>query len=92
MTQSRRLERRRAMESLTQGRLLLKQSSEAHDQALDELSRRREALSDSVFGGRRPQEVETQVEEDLKTLRQLKSAGQSKQPILHLIPQPFRVL
>ena len=81
MTQSRRLERRRAMESLTQGRLLLKQSSEAHDQALDELSRRREALSDSVFGGRRPQEVETQVEEDLKTLRQLKSAGQSKQPI-----------
>ena len=81
MTQSRRLERRRAMESLTQGRLLLKQSSEAHDQALDELSRRREALSDSVFGGRRPQEVETQVEEDLKTLRQLKSAGQSKQRI-----------
>ena len=62
MTQSRRLERRRAMESLTQGRLLLKQSSEAHDQALDELSRRREALSDSVFGGRRPQEVETQVD------------------------------
>ncbi len=72
MTESRKQQRRAALDNLNQGRQLLRQSSEAHDQALEELSRRRGALSDSLFGSRRPQEVEAQVQADLAELKQLK--------------------
>ncbi len=81
MTESRKQQRRRALDNLNQGRLLLKQSSEAHDEALASLSRSREELSRGLFGGQNPKELEGQIQADLKTLKRLKSEGAAEKPV-----------
>lgn len=81
MTESRKQQRRRALENLNQGRQMLKQSSDAHDEALAELSRQREELSRGVFGGKDPQELEGQIQTDLKTMKRLKQEGAAEKPI-----------
>ena len=81
MTESRKQQRRRALDNLNQGRQLLKRSSDAHDEALAELSRQREELSRGLFGGRDPQELGEQIQTDLKTMKQLKQEGAAEKPI-----------
>ena len=81
MTESRRQQRRRALDNLNQGRKLLKQSSDAHDEALAALSQRREELTRGVFGGQNPQELEGQIQTDLKTMKRLKDEGAAEKPI-----------
>lgn len=81
MTESRKQQRRAALDNLNQGRQMLRESSEAHDAALEELSGRRQQLAESLFGSRRPQEVEAQVQEDLAALDRLKAKGGVKQKI-----------
>ncbi|MBQ5977283.1 MAG: AAA family ATPase [Oscillospiraceae bacterium] len=81
MTESRRQQRRRALDNLNQGRKLLKQSSDAHDEALAALSQRREELTRGVFGGQNPQELEGQIQADLKTMKRLKDEGAAEKPI-----------
>ena len=81
MTESRKQQRRRALENLNRGRQLLKQSSEAHDEALASLSKSREELAAGRFGGQKPQELEGQIQADLKTLKRLKTEGAAEKPI-----------
>ena len=81
MTESRKLQRRQALDNLSRGRQLLKESSEAHDEALAALSGKRQDLADSLFGGQKPQELEGQIQEDLNTLKRLKAEGQKEPPI-----------
>ncbi len=77
MTESRKLQRRQALDNLNRGRQNLRQSSDAHDEVLSELSKRREELAASIFGGQKPAQLETQLREDLGTLRKLKDSGQN---------------
>ncbi len=81
MTESRKQQRRRALDRLNQGRQLLKQSSDAHDEALSALSQRREELSRGMFGSQNPQELEGQIQADLKTMKRLKQEGAAEKPI-----------
>ncbi len=81
MTESRKTQRRQALDNLSRGRQLLRQSSEAHDEAIANLSQRREELADGVFGGRKPQELEPEIQADLKTLKRLKTEGAAEKPI-----------
>ena len=78
MTESRKTQRRQALDNLSRGRQLLRQCSEAHDEALASLSKSREELADSVFGGRKPQELEPEIQADLKTLQRLKAEGKTE--------------
>ena len=80
MTESRRRQRREALDNLNRGRQVLRQSSEAHDKALAALSQSREALAGSGFGAEKPQELEARLQEDLRTLKRLKTEGGTRNP------------
>ncbi|MBR5342415.1 MAG: AAA family ATPase [Oscillospiraceae bacterium] len=75
MTESRKQQRRSALDNLNQGRQLLRQSSEAHDEALAALSGSRQALGEHLFGSSKPQELEVQVKADLAALEGLRYKG-----------------
>ena len=81
MTESRKRQRRQALENLNRGRALLKQSSEAHDGTLAELSQRREALSGSLFGTQDPRDAEAQVLGDLDRLDELRQKSRNTKPL-----------
>jgi len=68
VTDSRRRQRREAMERLNACRQDVQEASERHDAALEELSLRREELSRSSFGGRRGDDVQSEVDTDLDEL------------------------
>ena len=78
VTEVRRRQRREALESLGKGRDGLRESSEKHDAAMAELSRRREQLRRGRFGLRAPDELEAEVETDLRELGRLKTASQKE--------------
>ncbi len=81
MTESRKQQRRQALDSIGRGRQHLRQCSEAHDEALSALTQSRASLSEGVFGAQDPQELEAQLQSDLKTLRELKAAGEMTKPV-----------
>ncbi len=81
MTASRKQQRRQALDSISRGRQHLRQCSEAHDEALSALSQSRAAMSEGVFGGQKPQELEAQLQSDLRTLKKLKTEGETSRPI-----------
>ena len=81
MTESRRQQRRRALDSISRGREVLSRSSEAHDEALAALSQSREALAESVFGREKPREIEERLQTDLKELQRLKEEGEASLPV-----------
>ena len=79
VAESRKRQRREALDRLSKGRAALQKSSDEHDAALDELSQRREALRRDRFGLREPDEVEAETEEDLQVIAALRS-GSGRQP------------
>lgn len=78
---SRRRQRRDALEKLNTGRGELKQVSAEHDAAMAALSQAREAVRTSSFGEREPQELGEEIQTDLNRLRQL-SKPQKSGPVL----------
>ena len=72
VTESRKNQRKTALEKLSQGRAELKTISEAHDDALAELSLARAELRASHFGECSMEELEEQQEEDLRELEALR--------------------
>ncbi len=77
VTESRKYQRKIALDKLSTGRSRLKSSSEEHDAAMAALSLRREELRRSPFGERPYEEVESQVEQDLKSLSAREKPGKS---------------
>jgi predicted nuclease with TOPRIM domain len=59
MGESRRRQRKEALERLSRGKVQLEESSAKHDEALALLSQRREELRHGRFGLREPEELET---------------------------------
>ncbi len=82
VTESRKKQRREALDRLNQSRAELKASSEEHDASLAALAARREELRDSPFGGQQRQELEEQIHGDLETLEQLKEPRTERHPLL----------
>ncbi len=85
MTDSRKRQRRQALDKLGRGRELLRQSSDEHDESLAELTRCREALADSPFGSQRPEEIEARLQEDVEKLGRLKEEGKKSFPVAAVI-------
>ena len=71
MQYRRRRQRKEALDRLNQGRSALTASSEVHDEAVDELSRRRQELRESDFGDRSLPDLEQEVKSDLRRLQEL---------------------
>ncbi len=78
VTESRRRQRREALNRLATGRALVTQRSELHDDALTELSKSRDALRRSEFGDRELEELEEEVAEDKAKLEELQSGSQEQ--------------
>ncbi|MEA5152742.1 MAG: AAA family ATPase [Oscillospiraceae bacterium] len=71
VTESRKKQRREALERLNAGRAELKARSDEHDAAIAEVSLRREELRGGDFGGRNRQQLEAEVSADRDTLKGL---------------------
>ncbi len=71
VTESRKKQRREALERLNAGRAELKARSDEHDAAIAEVSLRREELRGGDFGGRNRQQLEAEVNADRDTLKGL---------------------
>ena len=71
VTEARKRQRKEALDRLNQGRSALTASSEVHDEAVDELSRRRQELRESDFGDRSLPDLEQEVKSDLRRLQEL---------------------
>jgi len=82
VAESRKRQRREALDRLNKGREALKESSEKHDRAMEELSQIREELRRGRFGLREPEEVEAETAADLEELRELRAdAGRRTSPL-----------
>ena len=81
--EARKRQRREALNRLNHGRSELHASSEAHDQAMEELSLRRQELRESGLGNRSLPDLEREVRRDLE---ELKSLGEPKLESRKLIP------
>ena len=66
VTECRRQQRKDALDRLNAGRAALRQESDAHDTAMEQLALRRQELRQTRFGDRSRQEIEDQVREDLE--------------------------
>lgn len=78
VTESRKRQRKDALEKLSTGRTALKGAGEAHDEALANLANAKEAMRDAPFGAITPDEADAQAEEDLSALAELRAAGKNK--------------
>ena len=78
VTESRKRQRREALDRLSAGRAETDKCSRAHDAAMEELSRRREEMRSSRFGLQSPGETEAQVQRDMEELKTLKEAASKK--------------
>ena len=78
VTESRRRQRKEALNRLSTGRALVTQRSEMHDDALAELSRSRDALRRSQFGDLDLEELEEEVAEDRAKLEELQDGSQNQ--------------
>lgn len=85
VTESRKKQRRDALERLHAGRSELKRRSEEHDAALTELSIRREALRAADFGSRSVDELTRETAEDISRLEALKKEEKKRGPLLPAI-------
>ncbi len=82
VTEARRRQRSDALERLRNGRRLVQERSDSHDEALAELTRRRDALRRSDFGDRTAEELEAEIEEDRAALEEASTEHSSKLPPL----------
>ncbi len=69
--EARKRQRKEALERLNQGRSALNASSDAHDEAVAELSLRRQELRESDFGDRSLPDLEQEVQSDLHRMQEL---------------------
>ena len=82
MAESRKRQRREALERLSRSKSQMEESSARHDRALETLTDLREQLRQDRFGLREPDGLEAEAAEDLETLSSLRSrAGQKSSPI-----------
>lgn len=82
VTDSRRRQRRQALDSLSAGREELAKAGEEHDEALLQLSRSREALRDSQFGELSLKELDEQIGADRVEYRALGSSLKSSKALI----------
>jgi len=85
VTESRKRQRREALDRLSSGRSRMQEASDAHDESLAELSERREALRHSDFGELTQEELENQVtadQEELEELSRQKKTGKVLWPAI----------
>jgi len=86
VTQSRKMQRKLALDRLNSGRATLKHRSDEHDAAMAELSEKRQALRESPFGDVSAEELELQLQQDMATLKALKQKGNEKHsPLLAIM-------
>ena len=85
VTDSRKRQRREALDRLSAGRAETDKCSAAHDAAMAELSQRREAMRNSRFGLQSLGETEEQVRQDTETLKNLKEQALKKPSALPAI-------
>ena len=78
VTESRKRQRREALDRLSAGRAETDKCSAAHDAAMAELSERREAMRKSRFGLQSVRETEEQAERDMEALKDLKEKSGKK--------------
>ncbi len=82
VTESRKKQRREALDRLNSGRAELKKRGEEHDAAMAALAARREALRNNPFGDMEKQELEEQIRTDLDQLETLEQTREAKHPVL----------
>ena len=85
VTESRKRQRRASIDTLGRGRSALSEASDAHDEAMEQLSRQRGELRQSPFGGAAPQTVEARVTRDLGRMAELKEIYKRKNSPLLMI-------
>lgn len=86
VNESRKKQRRMALDKLNSGRSALRECSEKHDQALNELSSAKDELRKSRFGSVSPEEAEESVREDLDELDALRAAVKKRNsPLLAVL-------
>lgn len=78
VTESRKRQRREALDRLGAGRAELKAAAEAHDAALDALAQAKDDLRSAPFGAMSADEAEASAQDDLQRLDALKRAGKNK--------------
>lgn len=78
VTESRRRQRKEALDRLSKGKAALEQSSSEHDEALALLTQKREELRQGRFGLRDPESLEAEAEADLEELAALRAAGKKQ--------------
>lgn len=77
VNESRRKERREALDRLNAGRESLQKCAEQHDADMAELNARHEALRASAFGGRSAEEVEAEAGEDIAEIEAIGARRES---------------
>ena len=82
---SRKRQRREALERLNSGRVVLRQVSSEHDEAMAALSQARETLRQGPFGDRDPDELSLEVKADLERLRALSKPRKSFPVLLPML-------
>lgn len=78
VTDSRKRQRREALEMLSRGRSELKQAAEEHDSALAELAQAKNDWRGAPFGAMSADEAEDSAEDDLDALSALRRAGSAR--------------
>ena len=81
VTDSRKKQRKEALDRLNAGRAVLRSRSDEHDAALRQVSLCRDELRQSPFGGEPLAKVEGKVNADLRELTQLRTAAQQHFPV-----------
>ena len=85
VTEARRRQRSDALTRLRNGRALVQERSDSHDEALAEVSRSREALRRSEFGDLSSEELEEEIAKDREALEELGEASESRTGFLPAI-------
>ena len=78
MAESRKRQRREALDRLSRGKAQMEESSRLHDEALEKLTGLREQIRQDRFGLREPDSLERESEADLETLAGLRAQGAKK--------------
>ena len=82
MAESRKRQRREALDRLSRSKTRMEESSKLHDEALETLTGLREQLRQGRFGLREPEGLEADAKADLETLATLRAqAGQKSSPL-----------
>ena len=82
MADSRKRQRREALERLSRGKAQMEESSRRHDETLERLTQLREELRQDRFGLREPDGLEAEAAADLETLSGLRAhSGRKNSPV-----------